>query len=118
MFGDSLVYPDLYPVSGTVTFDGKPLEGAAITFRSYPEAGKERYSTSDGSTDAQGRYTLWYKQEVEDGAVLGKHIVEISKTGPEGRETLPAKYHSRSKLTVEVTKEKTTGYDFALETAK
>jgi hypothetical protein len=118
MFGETLEYPDLYPVSGTVMLDGKPLAGAMITFRPYPELDKERYSTSDGNTDAQGRYTLWYKQDIIKGAVLGKHFVEISKIGPDGRETLPVKYIDGSELKMEVTKEKKTGYDFVLNSMK
>ena len=118
MFGEKPVYPDLFPVSGSVSLDGRPLEGAQITYRSYPEPGKKRFAPSYGGTDAQGNYKLWYKRDIKEGAILGKHFVEISKIGPDGRETLPAKYHSRTKLIQEVTEEKKTGYDFKLETLK
>lgn len=67
--GDSL---NLVPVSGTVTYNGKPVEGANVTF--MPETGP----IGTGTTDASGKYTL--TTEGKPGAVVGKHGVMINKS--------------------------------------
>ena len=60
------------PVSGTVTLDGKPVEGAAVVFA--PAAGGPAAS---GTTDAQGKFQLTTVNE--PGAVPGEHVVTITK---------------------------------------
>ena len=62
--------PDLKPVTGTVTADGKPLIGAAVEFHS------EVSSSSYGKTDENGNFTLSYATG-KPGAALGKHRVAI-----------------------------------------
>lgn len=61
-------------VTGTVTKDGVPVSGAAITF--YPEAGRPSSATSDGD----GHYSLRFTAN-ENGAIVGKHSVQISYGG-------------------------------------
>lgn len=115
MFGDNPVYPDLYPVTGTVKLDGQPLSGAIVTFRSQRAMmDDEKIGPSNGVTNSDGRYTLYYKPDVP-GAVLGKHLVEIQKTGPDGVETLPAKFHVLTKIEADVKADKDEGYDFDLK---
>ena len=65
--------PPVYQVTGTVTRNGTPLEGAVVTF-SPAEAGR----AASGTTDASGKYTLttWAK---DDGAELGRYRVTITK---------------------------------------
>jgi len=70
------------PVSGTVTFRGKPLPNAEVTF--HPASG-ERVAT--GRTNAEGRFTLG-TFSTNDGAVLGSHVVTIIARG-EPRELGP-----------------------------
>jgi len=65
--------PEMAPVSGTVLYEGKPLEGATVKF--MPE-GEGRPAT--GTTDAEGRFTLT-TFEKGDGAVVGDHVVTVSK---------------------------------------
>lgn len=65
--------PATVPVSGTVTLDGSPLEGAAVTFT--PAAGG-RLAT--GTTDASGKFTLM-TFVAGDGAIAGSHKVGVSK---------------------------------------
>lgn len=71
------------PVSGEVTYLGKPVEGATITFvpRTRP---KEGNATAVGKTDATGRFRLVtnFGSTTRDGAVLGEHAVTISKWVP------------------------------------
>ena len=65
--------PTLYPAGGTVTYKGKALDGATVTFRC-----DEANTVATGKTDAQGRFELsTYKSG--EGAVAGKHAVTVSK---------------------------------------
>ncbi|MCA9049309.1 MAG: carboxypeptidase regulatory-like domain-containing protein [Planctomycetaceae bacterium] len=63
----------VFPVSGVVTYKGKPLSGADVTFSS--EAANR---SAFGRTDDQGRYRLTTFSS-NDGAVEGKQSVMISK---------------------------------------
>ncbi|MBM80742.1 MAG: hypothetical protein CMJ78_09130 [Planctomycetaceae bacterium] len=65
-------------VSGKVTFNGQPLEGAQVQFLSDGE-GVNRGPAARGTTNAQGEYTL-STYEPGDGAVPGKKKVTITKT--------------------------------------
>src|SRR5687767_4357332 len=47
--------PPLYPVSGTVTLDGKPLANAGVM---YLPRGSTRGNACLGITDASGKYVL------------------------------------------------------------
>lgn len=134
--------PKTYPVSGTVTQAGTPVEGATVTFH-----------LADGSrgavglTDENGNYTLT-TFSAGDGAVAGDHKVKVTKfdrptvtpksdgsvadTGdepevPEGRESpeddsapkslLPEKYANveTSGLTATVSESGDNKFDFSLE---
>ena len=86
-------------VTGTVTYNGEPVEGASVAF--IPENGRP----ASGTTDASGKFTL-STFESGDGAVLGKHTVAISESSEapsaegeedyslpdESAERFPAKY--------------------------
>jgi hypothetical protein len=65
--------PKTYPVSGTVTQGGKPLEGATILF--VLSDGKK---SASGKSDSSGRYTL-STAKPGDGAVAGQYKVAITK---------------------------------------
>ncbi|MCA8988891.1 MAG: carboxypeptidase regulatory-like domain-containing protein [Planctomycetaceae bacterium] len=90
--------PSMGQVNGNITFDGKPLAGATVTFE--PESG----SPSKGLTDPDGNYELQYSPQMA-GAEPGKHKVVIrTATDSAGKEALPAKYHDATELTAEVVK--------------
>jgi len=83
--------PKLAPVSGIVTLDGKPYANAAVSFQ--PIGGKGNESPGRGSmalTDKDGRFVLLY-ENVQKGAVVGKHNVRIS-TMPGKGSTFPPDY--------------------------
>lgn len=96
-------------VSGTVTFDGKPLNGGMIKF--VPTDG----STSGGQIELrEGRYT----SEPSWNLKPGKYRVEVRwqnrtwKPAPsptdsgavvaEGKEQIPQRYNSKSELTADL----------------
>jgi hypothetical protein len=101
--------PELAPVVGTVTLDGRPLHRAAVVFR--PAEGK----FSRGVTNEQGHYELTYLRDTM-GAIVGKHKAVITTADGEAvrREILPARYHRRTELTAEVKRGDNT-FDFALQ---
>jgi hypothetical protein len=63
------------PVSGTVTLDGKPVEGATVTFLVLGDDKEGRPAT--GQTDKTGTFHL--KTGNEDGARPGEYKVVVSK---------------------------------------
>jgi hypothetical protein len=66
----------LVPVTGTVTLNGKPLEGAAVSF--VPD-GKNSPSTAGSDvTGPEGNYKLMFRGR--SGVAAGKYTVKISKT--------------------------------------
>lgn len=65
--------PAVTPVSGTVTYNGNPVEGAIVSFSS--PLGKP---AATGVTDASGKYALHTFGEA-DGAAPGDYIVTLTK---------------------------------------
>ena len=66
-------------VTGTVTYNGEPVEGASVAF--IPENGRP----ASGTTDPSGKFTL-STFESGDGAVPGKHTVAISEPSDDGED--------------------------------
>jgi len=108
-------------VSGVVTLDGKPVEGASVSFT--PVAEKDGgVGGSYGKTDAEGRYTLRTVAGDRTGAAVGKHKVTITLSksdpnNPEGaaKELIPAKYNTKSELTFDVPSGGTDSANFELK---
>lgn len=72
--------PDPYvvhKVTGTVTLDGAPLEGASVTF--FPDGSNAEKMSASSSTDDKGQYTLTTQGVKKQGAVAGKYKVAITK---------------------------------------
>jgi len=106
--------PKVYPASGVVNLDGKPLEGATVQYMS-----QSHDLAAAGTTDAQGRFELT-TYEANDGAVEGLHKVVVKKTAYEEKRTkydspqersvalmpkelLPMKYANSTTTPIEVT---------------
>jgi hypothetical protein len=66
--------PDTYPVTGVVTYKGKPVVGASVAFLA---PGASRHAV--GRTDEAGKFQLT-TFEPNDGAIPGTHVVTVSKT--------------------------------------
>lgn len=106
--------PKTVPASGTVTLDGKPLEGAAVMFFS---TGNSAGSDSMGSTDSAGKYSLSLVHG-GSGAPPGNYKVIVSHmAGPGGKpiqrgigapppidqgavESLPARYSNMNETSL------------------
>jgi hypothetical protein len=69
----------LASVEGTVTFRGKPVEGASVVF--VPAVAGKRAAV--GTTDATGRFRLTTK-DPGDGALPGAYAIAVSKTEASG----------------------------------
>jgi hypothetical protein len=65
--------PATAPVHGVVTFQGKPVAGASVTFL-CPGAPRP----AAGMTDETGNYRLTTFAE-NDGAIVGNHVVTVKK---------------------------------------
>ena len=70
--------PQLASVSGTVKFEGQPLENSQVVF--LPDA--PGAPPASGATDKNGYYRLMTRTP-GDGAVVGKHRVTVSARGPD-----------------------------------
>lgn len=90
--------PRLGTVEGRISLDGSPLPAAVVRFT---PAGRGR--TSQAVTDPDGRYRLRYLRDIP-GADIDRHTVRISTATEEngGRESLPARYHTRTELAADV----------------
>jgi hypothetical protein len=94
--------PPTYPVSGEVTFDGKPVAEGQIIFEP---------AESDGTRPAAGPISEGkFRFEIEPGSKRVKVVAEREVgdvdpvMGARRRENyIPAKYNEKSELTAEVT---------------
>lgn len=85
LFGcSSNEHPELRPVSGTVTYNGEPLDDAIVAF--YNENSSRLAS---GHTDSEGRFFLT-SYEQNDGAIPGDHTVMVTKAEMIDEEETPA----------------------------
>jgi hypothetical protein len=66
---------DTVPISGIVTLDGTPVEGASVVFAPTSGGG----SAASGVTDRGGRYRLTTR-DPNDGALPGSYLVMVSKS--------------------------------------
>jgi hypothetical protein len=76
------------PVTGTVTYNGAPLEGATVSF--LPKDQSEGARGASGTTDAQGKFkleTFLAGNKMVAGALVGEYAVTVSK-----REDLSEKF--------------------------
>jgi hypothetical protein len=92
--------PRLGKVTGTVTLEGQPVADARIQF----DGANPGEPPSTGTTDASGKYELYYSRG-HKGATVGEHTVSISTYEPATddnpqvkKETIPTKYNGKSEL--------------------
>lgn len=94
--------PEMAAVEGKVSFNGKPVKEAQVTFAPVPTSAdiKEPGKAATGFTDEAGRFSLSTFQP-HDGAIVGKHrvLVVIDATNP-----AKAKLENKYELEVKPTK--------------
>ena len=83
--------PRLVKVTGKVTLDGKPVEGAQVAFQFVADAKAKYQRPSRGMTNSSGEFTLG-TYAGDDGAPVGKYKVGILKKDIVGK--LPENYNS------------------------
>lgn len=71
------------PTTVTVTYQGKPVEGATVQFVTVDDP-----YPSVGTTDASGSCSLT-TYEANDGAIIGSNLVMISKTQIDNKNARP-----------------------------
>lgn len=70
--------PKTYPVTGVVTYNGKPVEGAAVTLIPSNDNGR----SAGGETDVNGKFsvkTYLSPQDQPEGAVAGEYTITVTK---------------------------------------
>ena len=92
--------PNVVPVSGTVTYNGQPVDGATVTFISKGSA-----RASLGVTDANGVFRLTTYGEQNDGAPPGEYVVTIAKLEGGSAATLSGVPEDTTQLGYEVNSE-------------
>lgn len=107
-----------FPLSGTVTCDGELIDSGSIAF--IPTSGDARVSggpIEDGAysvPESNGANEGNYRVEVHWWKKTGKRIINHDQEEvDERKEGLPARYHTESELTAQVSEGKTT-FDFDL----
>lgn len=111
--GRKVTRPEVFPAGGLVTLDGKPLEGARLSF----EHEAATY-WAEGRTDASGRYALMTFSGT-DGALPGNYFVAITKyedpaTVPEKIREVP-NYVPKNLLPARYATAKTSGLSATVE---
>ena len=122
MIQPKLEVPPLGQVSGVVTLDGKPVEGAIVTFA--PEKREYRVSknvkgmglrTATGITDAEGRYILYYVEGIK-GTFLGSNRVSVQPIlSAKGQDTVPSEWGRKSTKTVDVMEGSNPTFDIVMK---
>jgi hypothetical protein len=80
--------PTLVPVAGVVTLDGKPLEGATLSF--IPAPGNAVSTAGTDATGPSGNFKMTFNGR--SGLAPGKYTVKVSKAvdaTPAGKEISP-----------------------------
>jgi hypothetical protein len=76
------------PVEGTITLQGKPLEGATVMFTSTRGNGPGPFVAK---TDESGRFALGPRDRPGDGAEAGEYSVVIATVASDPSELAPIK---------------------------
>lgn len=122
-------HPPVYPVTGVVTYNGAPVEGAEVVFLPQSESAAQAPSAK---TDASGRYqlqTFFSTEVIASGAPPGGYKVTVTKMEippgivdpykkdtPQPKHLLPENYHAPQQTPFTATVEtKRNTFDWALK---
>jgi hypothetical protein len=93
--------PELGEVQGSITLDGKPLDGVSIYFK--PDVGRQ----SIAKADANGNYEAQYLLDAK-GVKVGPCSITVEWAPDDSGPAIPAKYGYKSELTFDVKSGKNT----------
>lgn len=86
----------------TVNRDGRPLANATVTIVPESFLGPS-VKTATGTTDATGSASLRISSDPdEQGVHLGYYRVEVTKSDPNGKEQIPARFNSETEFGAEI----------------
>jgi hypothetical protein len=86
----------------TFTLDKAPLADAAVTFTPEPCMGKAAAEATARTGPDGGATTYTVGGKPLPGLPAGLYRVAVSKPGPDGKESIPAKYNAQTTLGCEV----------------
>lgn len=81
--------PSVVPVTGKITYNGKPVTGALVNFSSLKSP-----RPANGMTDNDGRFSLT-TFSTDDGAIPGEYQVSVTKSVSQGVGSDPASANSQ-----------------------
>lgn len=86
----------------TVTRNGRPLEGAVVTFTPESFLGNA-VKPAKGTTTGSGSANLEISRDPDErGVQLGYYRIEVTKADASGNEQLPARFNTETKLGTEI----------------
>jgi hypothetical protein len=89
-------------LTAKVRQNGQPISDAEVTFVPEQFLG-DALRPAMGKTDSSGMTGMQISPEPDEAGVqLGFYRIQVSKKGPNGKETIPAKYNTESESGVEV----------------
>lgn len=107
---------DTYPVSGTVTFDGTPIEKGRITFRDASANGRAFSAEIDnGSYELESEAGTMTVTIIASRIIPGKFGTEEGTKDPAGEMYIPKKYNDETTLKAEVTADGDNTFPFDLK---
>jgi hypothetical protein len=113
----------LQPVSGTVTFEGKPLDQGAIQFLPFGAGPTEsgagikdgKYSIPAANGLSPGRYKVTVFSYDETGPKVPREEIPGDPGGMQFKERIPARYNTETTLTAEVVAGQKNEFNFQLD---
>jgi len=99
-----------YEVSGSVTWNGEPVETGFVTF--HPEGGK----SDEAGPLASGRYSFYAHAGKNRVSIQAEKVAGFNQAmnQPNVVQFIPPKYNTESELSAEVTADGDNTFDFAL----
>jgi hypothetical protein len=107
--GQSTKAPQLAPVSGTVTVDGKPLPEGTVYFKTTQTGAIDTLPVKDGKFEGKAEVG---ERRVEISAFEVKVVGTGAMKGEVKENRIPAQYNTDSKLTATVKAEGPNAFEF------
>lgn len=103
--GESVDYPDTAPLTGKVTLDGQPVEGASVMLRPVGDPAKTHSARATSGPDGTFVvHTFFSASQDPEGAVPGKYQVSVVKYEQSGGGAVSAESHGAAGADTEAMK--------------